>query len=141
MEKWSQLTLSMLPVLDSLAPRQLTDKDRDFLELQVADYGLNGPNPPDWMIELFRDILKRKTSRPRRCVPNEIPLACVLVEIQDELFPLGVDDYGEGLCWALPTFGVRLVIIRETRALGSLVHLERLKGRTGPGKPPATPVN
>ena len=127
MEHWSQLTLAMRPVLDSFAPRPLTDKDLAFLELQVADYGLNGPNPPDWMIELFQDIVKRNTSRPRRCVPNDIPLVCVLVEIQDELFPLGVDDCGEWLTWALPVFGVRLKIIRETRSPGSLVHLERLQ--------------
>ncbi len=141
MEKWSQLTLALLPVLDSLAPGPITDKDRDFVELQVVDYGLCGPNPPSWMIDLFQDIVNRNSSRPRRYVPDDNPLACVLLEIQDELFQLGIDDYGEDLIWALPAFGVRLIIIRETDGRGSLVHLERLSDRKVPGKPSAIPVD
>lgn len=127
MERWSRLTQALVRVLDRVAPQPLSDQDRDLVEALVAEYELGGPTPPDWMVEVLGDIVSRNVSRKKRCVPDEPALACVLEGIQEELFPLGVDDYGEHLTWPLPAFGVRLVVIRETSAPGSLVHLERLK--------------
>jgi hypothetical protein len=117
-ERWSLLTLAIAPVLDRIAPVPLSDETRDLLEVIVDDHGLSGSSPPEWMVELFSDILARRT-RPRRRVPDGYPLgemglANVLADIEQELFPLGVDDYGEGVTWPIPECGVRIVINRES---------------------------
>jgi hypothetical protein len=131
-ERWSPLTLAIAPVLDRIASQPLTDEGRDLLEIVVEDHGLSGPSPPSWMIELFGDILARRTALPRRWVPDGYPLgemglANVLADIEAELLPLGVDDYGEGVKWPIPGCGVRVVVIRESLAPGPWVYLERLK--------------
>ena len=129
MDRWSRLTHALAPILDRVAPAPLSDEDRDLVEVLVADYGLDAPDPPAWMVEVLEDIIRGHVGRPRRGVADENNFACVLEEIQDELFPLGVDDYGEGMTWPLPAFRVRLVVIRETSAPGALIHLERQKVR------------
>ena len=82
-------------------------------------------------MELLTDIMGRRVDKPRRKVPAEYPhgengLANVLADIEQELFPLGVDDYGEGLVWTLPGCGVRVVVSRETRRPGPWLIVERL---------------
>jgi hypothetical protein len=109
----------------------MTDEGRDLLEVIVGDHGLSGPSPPVWMVELFSDIRAGHTARPRRWVPDGYPLgemglANILADIEAELFPLGVDDYGEGVAWPIPRCGVRVVVIRESTAPGPWVYLERL---------------
>jgi hypothetical protein len=130
-ERWSPLTLAIASVLDRIAPVPLSDETRDLLEVVVEDHGLSGPSPPGWMVGLFGDILARRTTRPRRWVPDGYPmgemgLANVLADIEQELFALGVDDYGEGVVWPIPGCGVRVVVIRESSAPGPWVYLERL---------------
>jgi hypothetical protein len=142
-ERWSRLTRAVSPVLDRIGPVPFSDEDRDLLEILVSDHELGGPEPPGWMVELFEDIAAGRVSRPRRWVPGEYPrgengLANLLADIEAELFPLGVDDYGEGVSWPVPPFGVR-VIIRETSASGPWVYLERLHSRPGRAAPAPAP--
>jgi hypothetical protein len=74
-ERWSRLTLAVLPVLDRLAPVPFSAEDRDLLEVLVSDHELDGPEPPGWMVELFEDIAAGRVSRPRRWVSSEYPRA------------------------------------------------------------------
>jgi hypothetical protein len=132
-DRWSPLTLAIAPVLDCIAPQPLTDQGRDLLEIVVEDHGLSGPSPPQWMIDLFGDILACRTAVPGRWVPDGYPLgesglANVLADIEAELLPLGVDDYGEGVMWPIPAIGVRVVVIRESSAPGPWVYVERFVG-------------
>lgn len=133
MERWSPLTLAIASVLDRIAPATLTDECRDLLEIIVDDHGLNGPAPPTWIVELFRDIRTGQTAWGRRWVPPGYPLgesglANVLADIEAELLPLGLKDDGEELVWPIPSCGVRLVVIRESLAPGPLVYLEQIAG-------------
>ncbi len=129
MDRWSRLTSALAPILDRVAPGPLSEEDRDLVEVLVADYGLDGPDAPAWMVDVLEEIAHGHVGRPRRGVPDENKLSCVLEEIQDELFPLGLDDCGEDMTWLLPAFGVRLVVIRETSGPGPLVYLKRLNVR------------
>jgi hypothetical protein len=88
-ERWSRLTQAIAPVLNGIAPAPLTDEVRDLLEVVVHDHGLSGPTPPDWMIELFDDILARRVDKPRRWVPDSYPfgemgLANILADVGRE---------------------------------------------------------
>lgn len=133
MNRWSRLTVVVAAVLDRMAPAPLSAEDRDLLEVLVADHLLDGPAPPEWMVALFEDIAASRFNRPRQLVPGEYPrgemgLANLLADIEDELFPLGIDDYGEFVHWPIPPFGVRVVISRETRGPEPRLYLERLPG-------------
>jgi len=129
--RWSRLTLVVSNVIDRIAPTPLSDECRDVLEVLIADHGLDGPSPPEWMVELFEDIAEGRVDRPRRQVPSGYPLgenglANLLADIEESLFPLGVDDCGEDVSWPVPPFDVRVVVVRETSTPGPMVYLERL---------------
>lgn len=117
-ESLSALTRSFLTLVEAVADRTLSESEQWKLEEIVRDHGLEGDDPPAWMIELFDRLLHRRVDRRRREIPEGYPrgengLANLLSGIHETLVPLKVDDYGEGVDWPISQRGVRVIILRE----------------------------
>ncbi len=117
-ERWSRLTRAIVPVLEKIASHPILDDERDLFEVIIAEHGLDGESPPEWMVELFDDVLNQRVDGPRRFVPVGYPegengLSNILLDIQAEIMPLGYEDYGEGADWPIPSCGVRVDVSRE----------------------------
>jgi hypothetical protein len=83
------------------------------------------------MIQLFDDIRSRRIESTGRHLPSNYPfgengLSNVLADIESELMPLGIEDYGEGISWPIPGCGVKVVILRETNASVPLLYIKTL---------------
>ena len=90
------------------------------LEALVSDHDLEGEKAPAWMFEFFSRILNRRLTprTDRYVIPCGYPhgengLCNVLLDIDHDIKPLGLDDSGEGLTWPIPRLGIRVVVIRE----------------------------
>ena len=119
-KRWSRLTRAIVPVLEKIAAHPILDDERDLVEVLIEEHGLDGEAPPEWMVELFNDVLNQRVDEPRRFVPWEYPegengLSNILLDIEAEIMPLGYDDYGEGANWPIPNCGVQVYISRENR--------------------------
>ena len=119
-ERWSRLTRAIVPVLEKIAAHPMLDDERDLFEVIIQEHGLGGESPPEWMVELFDDVLNQRVDGPGRFVSMGYPegedgLSNILLDIQAEIMPLGYRDYGVGADWPIPSCGVRVYISRENR--------------------------
>ena len=75
--------------------------------------------PPDWMQQFVADIANGRSSDCLLRIPMGYPrgengLINVLLEVDATVCPLGIEDSGEQLFWALPHNNVQVFIGRET---------------------------
>jgi hypothetical protein len=115
MKEPSPLARRLFSLVERIRGSALSQSDAERIETSLHDHDL-AAKPPDWMTELFDDILQGRTGR--RVIPAGYPsgengLANVLATIEEELGTVGIDDYGEGINWPIPALGVRVVVIRE----------------------------
>lgn len=122
-ESLPPLAEAMLPVLEKVAGRTLTQAELALLEEILTNHGLEGPSPPEWILNLCADILGGRCDQIGRKIPSGYPLgenglANVLSEIELHLLPLRLNNQGEYQSWPIPACGVTVYIGRETQTPG-----------------------
>lgn len=122
-ESLPPLAKAMLPVLEKVAGRTLTQAELALLEEILTNHGLEGPSPPEWILNLCADILGGRCDQIGRKIPSGYPLgenglANVLSEIELHLLPLRLNNQGEYQSWPIPACGVTVYIGRETQTPG-----------------------
>jgi hypothetical protein len=105
-----------------------------LLELAVSDHGLEGDKAPEWMFEFFSRILNRRWAPrseryevPRGYPHGEDGLSNLLIDIDQEVHPLKLDDYGEALMWPIRGLSLHVSIIREWNGEGYGVVIKPLQ--------------